>query len=82
MLAGMAVDAATLLDQVNQAISDLLTSGVASMADGGQSFTMNDLGKLQDLRRNLTAEVAASNGGMFRLGVPLRQQRSNPIRRL
>jgi hypothetical protein len=73
---GMAsITSAQLLDQVNQAISDLLSSGVASYGDNGQTFTMNDLDKLERLRAKLQIEVAAGSGGNFRLGVPLRRSR-------
>jgi hypothetical protein len=70
----MATTSAELLDKVNQAIADLLTSGVASYGDNGQTFTMNDLTKLQNLRHDLLPEVSASNGGMFRLATPLRRR--------
>lgn len=65
---------AELLDQVSQAISDLLTTGVARYGDNGQTYNMNDLGKLQQLRRDLIPEVAAQNGGNFRFSVPLRRR--------
>jgi hypothetical protein len=70
-----AISSQALLDQVNQAISDLLTSGVASYGDNGQTFTMNDLDKLERLRARLIPEVAAQNGGNFRFAAPLKRSR-------
>lgn len=70
----MATNSASLLAAVDQAISDLLTSGVAAWQDGGQNLTMNDLAKLQAMRRELLAEVNADAGGNFHLALPLRCQ--------
>jgi hypothetical protein len=67
-----APDTATLLDQVRQAISDLVTAGVAESADGSQSWTMVDLGRLQALEDALTRRLAAEQGGNFRFARPMR----------
>jgi hypothetical protein len=69
-----APDTATLLDQARQAISDLLTSGVASYGDGSQNFTMVDLPQLQRLEESLARRLAAETGGNFRLAAPFRRR--------
>lgn len=67
-----AITAQVLLDQVNQAISDLLTTGVTGWTDSGKTVTLNDLSRLQRLRQTLLAEVGSDNRTTFRIGVPLR----------
>jgi hypothetical protein len=76
-----APSSAALLEAVSQAILDIVTSGVASYGDDGETYTMVDLGRLRELRRELVAEVAAETGCNFRLGVPLRRRVGNSIRR-
>ena len=68
-----APDTATLLDQVRQAISDLVTAGSANYGDGSHTYTMLDLGRLQELEANLTRRLAAEQGSNFRLARPLRR---------
>jgi hypothetical protein len=68
-----APDTATLLDQIRQAISDLVTSGVAHYGDGGQVYTMHDLGKLEALEEKFTRRLAAEQGGSFRIARTVRR---------
>ena len=60
--------AAELLVIVNLAISKLAAKTVASYSVGGTSYTLADLGRLRELRADLSREVnAASTGGGVRL---------------
>jgi hypothetical protein len=65
------MSASDLLAQVDQAISDLLVSGVAKMGDDGRTYEMNNLGELRRLRSELQQEVAAQSGASFRLFRPI-----------
>ena len=62
------MDAATLLTQVESAISALLTGGASSYAIGSRSVTKLDLASLFEQRRQLQIEVSRSSGsGAFSL---------------
>lgn len=62
------MDAATLLTQIESAITALLTGGASSYSIGNRSVTKLDLGELFEQRRILQAEVARSSGsGAFSL---------------
>jgi hypothetical protein len=67
-----APDTATLLDQVRQAISDIVTSGVAQWGEGSETVTKIDLDRLQRLEATLTSRLAAESGGSFRFARPMR----------
>lgn len=63
----MALDPATLLDQIDAAINALLTGGASSYSIGNRSVTKLDLTDLFNERRLLQREVARSTGGAFRV---------------
>lgn len=56
------MDAATLLTQVESAISALLTGGASSYSIGSRSVTKLDLASLFEQRRQLQIEVQRSSG--------------------
>lgn len=62
------MDPATLLSQIEAAITALLTGGASSYSIGNRSVTKLDLGLLMEERRMLLNEVARSSGsGAFSL---------------
>ena len=62
------MDPATLLSQIEAAISALLTGGASSYSIGSRSVTKIDLVDLMEERRMLLTEVARSGGsGAFSL---------------
>jgi hypothetical protein len=62
------MDPATLLSQIEAAISALLTGGASSYSIGSRSVTKIDLADLMNERRLLLLEVARSSGsGAFSL---------------
>jgi len=62
------MDAATLLTQVESAISALLTGGASSYSIGSRSVSKLDLADLFEQRRQLQIEVQRSSGsGVFSL---------------
>lgn len=62
------MDPATLLSQIEAAISALLTGGASSYSIGSRSVTKIDLADLMNERRMLLTEVArASGSGAFSL---------------
>lgn len=67
----MAKTAQELLDAVDDAIYDVVTSGVSFYGGAGKQYTVNDLSKLRALREELRRQVAAEGNACFRLGVPL-----------
>lgn len=72
----MALDPATLLDQIDAAINALLTGGASSYSIGNRSVTKLDLTDLFNERRMLQREVArATGGGAFRVA---KMQRPRP----
>lgn len=70
----MSKTAQELLDAVDQAIYDVVTSGVAFFGGAGKQYTVNDLSKLRMLRADLQREVAAESSGNFRLGTHLQRR--------
>jgi hypothetical protein len=63
------MDPATLLAQIEAAISALLTGGAESYSIGNRSVTKLDLATLMEERRTLLIEVQRSSGsGAFSLG--------------
>jgi hypothetical protein len=62
------MDPATLLAQIEAAISALLTGGASSYSIGSRSVTKIDLADLMNERRMLLTEVERANGsGAFSL---------------
>lgn len=62
------MDVATLLSQVESAISALVTGGASSYSIGNRSVTKIDLADLFEQRRLLKNELARStNSGVFSL---------------
>jgi hypothetical protein len=62
------MDPATLLSQIEAAISALLTGGASSYSIGSRSVTKLDLADLMNERRMLLTEVQRSTGsGAFSL---------------
>lgn len=62
------MDPATLLSQIEAAITALLTGGASSYSIGNRSVTKLDLGALMEERRMLLNEVSRSSGsGAFSL---------------
>jgi hypothetical protein len=62
------MDPATLLSQIEAAISALLTGGASSYSIGSRSVTKLDLASLMEERRILLTEVQRSTGsGAFSL---------------
>jgi len=62
------MDPATLLSQIEAAISALLTGGASSYSIGSRSVTKLDLASLMEERRILLTEVQRSSGsGAFSL---------------
>ena len=59
---------ATLLAQVEAAISALLTGGASSYSIGNRSVTKLDLGELFKQRDMLSRQVAREGGSAIRLG--------------
>lgn len=59
---------ATLLAQVEAAISALLTGGASSYSIGNRSVTKLDLGELFKQRDMLSRQVARESGSAIRLG--------------
>ena len=63
----MALDPSTLLDQVEAAITAVLTGGHTAYSIGGRSVSKLDLPALFQQRRMLADEVARSSGSVFRV---------------
>ena len=62
------MDAASLLSQIEAAITALLTGGASSYSIGNRSVTKLDLKSLLEERRLLQSEVSRSSGsGAFSL---------------
>ncbi len=70
----MALNPATLLAEVEAAISALLSGEHQSYSIGGRAVTRLDLSELFEQRRMLQAEIARESGGSFirlaRMGRP------------
>ena len=62
------MDPATLLAQIEAAITALLTGGASSYSIGARTVTKIDLAALMSERRLLLAEVQRMTGGSVRLG--------------
>lgn len=63
----MALDPATLLTQVESAITALISGGASSYSIGARSVTKLDLNQLFEERRLLLHEVQAASGSTVRL---------------
>jgi len=59
---------ATLLNQIEAAISALVTGGASSYSIGSRSVSKLDLGELFKQRDMLTRQLARENGTAIRLG--------------
>lgn len=59
---------ATLLTQIEAAISALLTGGASSYSIGNRSVTKLDLGELFKQRDMLSRQLARESGSAIRLG--------------
>ncbi|NJB66449.1 hypothetical protein GGQ74_000089 [Desulfobaculum xiamenense] len=62
---------ALTLEQAERAIAEILESGQAFTGDG-VTYTRADLGRLQELRRQLVAEASGSILSRARFGRPRR----------
>lgn len=57
-------DAKNMLEEVNKAIENILLGGQAYTL-GSRSMTRADLGLLYSMKNDLTAQLAAGDGGMM-----------------
>ena len=71
----MALDPATLLSQIETAITALHTGQHQSYSIGARTVTRLDLKALYEERRLLKSEVSRSSGGMFRVARIVRTSR-------
>ena len=62
----MALSSAALLEQIEQAITALLTGGASSYSIGNRSVSKLDLGQLMEERRILQQAVDRESSGIFR----------------
>ena len=69
------MDAASLLSQVESAISALLTGGASSYSIGSRTVTKLDLASLFEQRKLLQFEVQRSSGGAVSLAKMGRRSR-------
>ena len=63
----MALSPSVLLEQIETAITALVSGGASSYSIGNRQVTKLDLADLFEQRRLLQAEVQRESGGTFRL---------------
>ncbi len=65
-----------MAEMYQTAIQSLVGGGISSYSVGGRSFTLNNLGQLEDLYRYWSSKAAETRGG-FVTYADMRQQRND-----
>ena len=65
-----------MAEMYQAAVEALVTGGISSYSIGGRSFTLNNLGQLEDLLRYWTSKAAEQSGG-FVTYADFRRQRND-----